>query len=71
MKTAFESLHSAAKDSRVMRQPTQAGFVNRNLLRTFSAMLAHKSQARWWKHVLTKRYTMVNVYHRMASSDLH
>ncbi|EIE20999.1 LmbE-like protein [Coccomyxa subellipsoidea C-169] len=42
-----------------------AMFLNHDLLGMFKAMAAHKSQSRWWRHVLLTRYTFVNTLQRV------
>lgn len=43
-----------------------AGYTNRNVMRTFMAMGAHKSQSKWWRHVLSTPFTLVNAYTRIT-----
>lgn len=43
-----------------------AGYTNRNVVRTFMAMGAHKSQSKWWRHVLSTPFTLVNAYTRIT-----
>ncbi|CAL8469054.1 g8595 [Coccomyxa elongata] len=42
-----------------------AMFLNHDLVSMFKAMAAHKSQSRWWRHVLLTRYTFVNTLQRV------
>lgn len=46
-----------------------AGYTNRNVVRTFFAMGAHKSQSQWWRHVLTTPFTLVNAYTRITAAS--
>ncbi|CAL5230095.1 g13553 [Coccomyxa viridis] len=43
-----------------------AMYTNHDLYGMFRAMSAHKSQSRWWKHVLVTRYTFVNTLRRIT-----
>jgi hypothetical protein len=47
-----------------------AGYFNRSILRTFSAMFQHRSQSKWWAHLLTERYTVVNTYKRISAGPV-
>lgn len=46
--------------------PDAAMYTNHDLIAMYKAMSAHKSQSRWWKHVLLTRYTFVNTLRRIT-----